>query len=677
MSLLKKLAITGVSLFLIGCATDKKDDNKEPPKNPYQVGENIGGGTVLGDNTFRLKPSQVLMYNPETGDLKLNVNPDLNFRSIIFVDSTSDSLPNGLLRRVRGFGTVPTYSNKSQSSSSSDNIIYTNPVSITEAFRDLDFHKSFDINNSFTFEKIIFDEDNNPSTTDDNVTIKGKINVDTHTDFTLNTIYYSVQNLIFSTNGKIKFDAEITVGENLRYRYFNIQRDLGSILLPPLTVPGLILNPKIGLSTSFKGKTSVKTKTNFKLSDTITINSRINYNVNSDWSTTENFTNNFSYSLSEVENANADLEASIEPKLSVMAYNLAGVYSSVKGGFKFVADTDKVPWWTLDAFLKGYVGLDSAILHSIEYNKEIYNKNFPLAQAKDSEDDESSEEPGNLFDQDFLRLTDGDSPAWSHDGKNLAYIKDDEIYVYNLSKKIHTKISSLNINNSQTAFNIFWSPEDNKLGFISSKSGNNEIYTIDAKTESVPKQLTYTSRNEWTGDWLGNKIVFDSTEPNDFWKSSISIINEDGTGLKSLTTNSDYYSSYSPKFGNNKILFLSEKYSWSSSVLSKINLDGTQNFYLLGFSPKWYDFSISEDNSSIIYSTGLNYTSQINLHNLNNNTSSTLYKTSGQTINLNGSLHPSNKWIVFESDQDCSYIQGNYICSKGIYIKNVKDLVNQ
>ena len=84
-----------------------------------------------------------------------------------------------------------------------------------------------------------------------------------------------------------------------------------------------------------------------------------------------------------------------------------------------------------------------------------------------------------------------------------------------------------------------WSPTHDLIAFVSTDTGNDEIYTVDPNTREI-KQLTF---NDWEWDkhpsWSldGTKLVFWSNR--DTARRQIWIMNGDGSEQRNLS-NSDY-----------------------------------------------------------------------------------------------------------------------------------------
>ncbi|AZZ91200.1 Tol-Pal system protein TolB [Hahella sp. KA22] len=193
------------------------------------------------------------------------------------------------------------------------------------------------------------------------------------------------------------------------------------------------------------------------------------------------------------------------------------------------------------------------------------------------------------------------SPAWSPDGKKLAYVSFESqrpaIYVQDVASGVRTQVTSYKGLNSAPT----WSPDGSKLAVTLSKDGNAELYVLDLRNNSL-KRLT----NHWAIDteasWSpdGRTIAFTSDRGGG---PQIYLMDASGGSPRRLTFEGRYNSR--PRFSvDGKKVYYVHQRDGSFNVAS-LDLESGQDQILtqteMDESP-----SVAPNGSMIIYATQKN-----------------------------------------------------------------------
>ncbi len=130
------------------------------------------------------------------------------------------------------------------------------------------------------------------------------------------------------------------------------------------------------------------------------------------------------------------------------------------------------------------------------------------------------------------------SPAWSADGKKIAYVsferKRSAIYVQTLATGQRRRVAVFRGINGAPAF----SPDGKRLAITLSKDGSPDIYILDLRTQAL-KKLTKSYAIDTEATWSpdGKNIVFTSDRGG---KAQLYMMSSEGGRARRLTFDGDY-----------------------------------------------------------------------------------------------------------------------------------------
>lgn len=140
-------------------------------------------------------------------------------------------------------------------------------------------------------------------------------------------------------------------------------------------------------------------------------------------------------------------------------------------------------------------------------------------------------------------------PAWSPDGKMIAYWSDEsgeyELTIYNTETETSKKITNLG---AGFRYNIFWSPDAKKIAFVDQTMNINICTIASGETKTIDKGLwmTHGGLENFSVSWSGDSrwLTWSRGTLN---RNSIVFIYDTETGEKKQIT-SDFYSNNDPVF---------------------------------------------------------------------------------------------------------------------------------
>jgi Tol biopolymer transport system component len=131
-------------------------------------------------------------------------------------------------------------------------------------------------------------------------------------------------------------------------------------------------------------------------------------------------------------------------------------------------------------------------------------------------------------------------PQWAPDGQHIVFASNRwsnfrNLYVMDADGRNTRRLTSF----GGDEYNPSWSKDGSKIAFSRDVSGNQDIFWVPANAapgsaaSRVTTNANYDGKPTWSPD---GRIAFGSQNVADTHDSNILVVNQDGTGLKSLTT---------------------------------------------------------------------------------------------------------------------------------------------
>ena len=221
---------------------------------------------------------------------------------------------------------------------------------------------------TYNINAIIYDEDNNPNTEEDNITLTGQISFDYNVLLSGKIIFFQLKELNFQNIVEVEKNLGVTVGgsvELFSYEKVLFTQDLGIKVISIGCCFPVVLHPKINISANVDGE--IFAELTAEVTDTDIYTAGIQFD-NGSWQPISSHENYFS-PPSLLLSTGGSVTFGVGPELECKVDGVVGPYCKTTLYGKVIADIYENPWWKI------YVG----IIAKAGVKIEIFSKVFASA----------------------------------------------------------------------------------------------------------------------------------------------------------------------------------------------------------------------------------------------------------------------------------------------------------
>lgn len=316
----------------------------------------------------------------------------------IMVSEVSQIAPSGFLRKVTNVASI-----------NNQIIVTTQPAALEEAIQQgslqikrqltpsdvensmnrdgitLQTKSTTGINDSFFIkvkDVVLYDDDGNPATANDQIKANGSIEISPDFDFSLEIRDWKLKELtILNSTTEI---AELEFVTEIEVNLIEKEVELARYYFTPITtfvgIVPIVFQPVLTVNVGIDGDIYVGVTTSF--TQEVTLTAGLKYENNA-WNPVNDFSNNFSFNPPTLT-AGLDMKGYAGSQVALLLYGITGPYVEVNAFMKLEADIFATPWWELHGGLEVPAGVEIEIFsHEIaSYEAIVIGYKTLLAQAE-------------------------------------------------------------------------------------------------------------------------------------------------------------------------------------------------------------------------------------------------------------------------------------------------------
>lgn len=240
-----------------------------------------------------------------------------------------------------------------------------------------------------SIDQVVYDEDGNESTTDDQVRAKGSVNLapGAKMELALKIDNYTLQSFHFKNT--VQQTAELKLYSYVNVVDFDKRVPIKHLIFMPHTIligwVPVVITPELTMYVGAKGRVSISISTGFKQSSTIVTGADY---ANNQWTPIAQITDNTISKLDTTPKPTAQATAYAGPELAVKLYGAAGPFGRINGYLTLNVDPSITPWWKLVGGVNGEIGIKVEA-----FNVVVVSETIPITILKEQVLDQATGGP--------------------------------------------------------------------------------------------------------------------------------------------------------------------------------------------------------------------------------------------------------------------------------------------
>ena len=244
------------------------------------------------------------------------------------------------------------------------------------------------------FNKVIYDNDGDHATKDDQIAVKGNLNFGVNAKVKLACSGFLCSKPDFVAKFTADETGELELVGNIKWSKGAVVDLPPTLVLPPISVFPLVFIPSFTSQLKVNGELSASIE--YSATQELEFTAGVEYTPDDGWTDLSGFDKSYT-NLPPVYYGEIDARAELVIKASFMLYGVAGVYSDLGGYVNFNAGI-RDPAWELRGGITSNIGVDlDVIIWSEQFGYPVLDESWQIAKSVNMPPVITLEQPTPLF----------------------------------------------------------------------------------------------------------------------------------------------------------------------------------------------------------------------------------------------------------------------------------------